>query len=153
MKQSKAKMSLLRSLPITAAAFILSIVLFSVGSIIDGAWIDPVNILKLFAMFILIGAVNFFRFFIDGSRWSMTKPSVVKNFIFAPIYLILALLFVAWMIGFWDLGFLVLVGAVFIVVFMIGQTICFLIAKAKTDKMNDALRILLEEHEEDEKEE
>lgn len=152
MKRTKVKMSLIRSIPITAGAFILSIVLFSVGSIIDGTWINPISILKLFVIFILIGVVNFFRILIDGSRWSMTKPSVVKNFIFAPIYLILALTLVVWITESWDVGFLALVGVVFMIVFMIGQTISFLIAKSKTEKMNDALKIFLKEHEEDEKE-
>ena len=152
MKHSKIKISLIKSLPITAGAFILSIVLFSVGSIIDGTWINPISILKMFAIFTLIGIVNFFRILIDGSRWSMTKPSVVKNFIFAPVYLVLALALVVWITESWDIGFLALIGIVFIIIFMIGQTISFFIAKSKTEKLNDALKIFLKEHEEDEKE-
>lgn len=152
MNYSKAKKSLIRSFPITAGAFILSIVLFAVGSAIDKAAIDPINILKIFAMFIVIGVINFFRFYIDGSKWSMSKPSVVKNFIFAPIYLILAIAFVIWIVGSVDIRFIALMGAIFITVFMILQTIIYFAAKAKTDKINDALIVFQKEHEEDGKE-
>ena len=66
--------------------------------------------------------------------------------------MILALTLVVWITESWDVGFLALVGVVFMIVFMIGQAISFLIAKSKTEKMNDALKIFLKEHEEDEKE-
>ena len=152
MKQSKLKISVIRSFPITAGAFMLSIVLFAVGSIIDKALINPVDILKLFMLFVLIGVVNVFRFYIDGSSWSMSRPSVIKNIIFAPVYLILAILFAIFIMGSADIVTLVMLGVVFITVFTIIQSIIYFRAKAKTDEMNDALSIFLKEHEEDEKE-
>ena len=125
----------------------LSMVLYSVGSIIDGAFIDPKNILKIVLMFILIGAVNFFRFYIDDSKWAKSKPSFVKNFIFSPVYLIIALVVVMWITRKTEIGFLLLMGGVFLTVFLAGQLIVYFVAKRKTDKMNDALKIFLKEHE------
>jgi hypothetical protein len=152
MKSSKIKTSLLKSLPITAGNFIVCIVLFSIGSIIDGTLIDPVDVLKLFGLFVAIGMVNYFRFYIDGSRWSMSKPSVLKNIIFAPIYLLLAMVFIVWITGTGDVKTLAMVGAIFIVVFTVMQVIAYFIEKIKTDEMNDALKQFLKEHEEDEEE-
>ena len=91
MNRSRVKFSLFKSLPITAGTFTLSIVLCAVGTIIDGGMIDPWNILVIFGMFVMIGVVNFFRMFIDDSKWARSKPSVIKNFIFAPIYFTLAM--------------------------------------------------------------
>ena len=125
----------------------LSMVLFSVGSIYDGALIDPVNILKIFLMFMLITAVNFFRFYIDDSKWAKSKPSFVKNFIFSPVYLTFALVTAVWITGLTNIKFILLMGAVFLTVFMTGQLIVYFAAKRKTDKMNDALKIFLKEHE------
>ena len=147
MRRSRVKTSLIGSLLITGAAFMLSMVLFSVGSIFDGALIDPVNILKIFLMFILIGTVNFFRFYIDDSKWAKSKPSFVKNFIFSPVYLTFALVTAVWITGLTNIKFILLMGAVFLTVFMTGQLIVYFVAKRKTDKMNDALKIFLKEHE------
>ncbi len=147
MRRSRVKTSLIGSLLITGAAFMLSMVLFSVGSIYDGALIDPVNILKIFLMFMLITAVNFFRFYIDDSKWAKSKPSFVKNFIFSPVYLTFALVTAVWITGLTNIKFILLMGAVFLTVFMTGQLIVYFVAKRKTDKMNDALKIFLKEHE------
>ena len=147
MRRSRVKTSLIGSLLITGAAFMLSMVLFSVGSIFDGALIDPVNILKIFLMFMLIGTVNFFRFYIDDSKWAKSKPSFVKNFIFSPVYLTFALVTAVWITGLTNIKFILLMGAVFLTVFMTGQLIVYFVAKCKTDKMNDALKIFLKEHE------
>lgn len=147
MRRSRVKTSLIGSLLITGAAFMLSMVLFSVGSIYDGTLIDPVNILKIFLMFMLITAVNFFRFYIDDSKWAKSKPSFVKNFIFSPVYLTFALVTAVWITGLTNIKFILLMGAVFLTVFMTGQLIVYFVAKRKTDKMNDALKIFLEEHE------
>ena len=147
MRRSRVKTSLIGSLLISAAAFMLSMVLYSVGSIIDGAFIDPVNILKIVLMFILIGAVNFFRFYIDDSKWAKSKPSFVKNFIFSPIYLTIAMVMTVWITGMTDIGFLILMGVLFLAVFLTGQLVVYFVAKSKTDKMNDALKIFLKEHE------
>lgn len=151
MRSSRVKTSLIGSLLITGAAFMLSMVLYSVGSIFDGAYINPVNILKIFVMFILIGTVNFFRFYIDDSKWAKSKPSFVKNFIFAPVYLTFALVTAVWITGLTDIAFVLLMGAVFLAVFLTGQLIVYFVAKRKTDKMNDALKIFLKEHEKNEK--
>ena len=147
MKKHRAKYALLKSLPFTAGLFILSIVLFAVGSIIDGNLISPFHILWIFGMFVLIGIINFFRVYIDNSKWAMSKPSVVKNFIFAPIYLVIALITVIVFTGGTDIVLLLVMGLVFLIVFMVMQTIVYFAAKKKTDKINDALEIFLKEHE------
>ena len=133
MNRSRVKISLIRSLPITAGTFILSIVLSAVGTIIDGGLIDPWHILVIFGMFIIIGVVNFFRVFIDDSKWAKSKPSFVKNFIFSPVYLTFALVTAVWITGLTNIKFILLMGAVFLTVFMTGQLIVYFVAKRKTD--------------------
>lgn len=147
MRRSRLKTSLIGSFLITGVTFMLSMVLFSVGSMIDGSLIEPLSILKIFFMFMLITAVNFFRFYIDDSKWAKSKPSFVKNFIFSPVYLTIALLMAVWMSGLTDIGFLLLMGGIFLIVFLTGQLTVYFVAKRKTDKMNDALKIFLKEHE------
>lgn len=146
MRRSRVKPSLIGSLLVTGVCFMLSMVLFSVGAIIDGAFINPVSILKIFLIFMLITAVNFFRFYIDDSKWAKSKPSFVKNFIFSPVYLTFALVMVVWISSITDIGYLLLIGGLFLAVFMTGQLIVYFVAKRKTDKMNDALKIFLKEH-------
>ena len=147
MNRNRAKVAFLRSAPFTAGLFTLSIVLFAVGSIIDGNLISPFHILLIFGMFVLIGVINFFRAYIDNSKWAMSKPSVVKNFIFAPIYLVIALVSVIILTGGTDIILLIGMGLLFLIVFMVMQTIVYFAAKRKTDKINDALEIFLKEHE------
>jgi hypothetical protein len=151
MNRSRVKFSLFKSLPITAGTFILSIVLSAVGTIIDGGLIDPWNILVIFGMFIIIGVVNFFRVFIDDSKWARSKPSVIKNFIFAPIYFTLAMVYAVYATGGVYFPVLLGMGLLFLAVFMIMQTVTYFVAKKKTDQMNDALKIFLKEHEVNEK--
>ena len=147
MNRSRVKISLIRSLPVTAGTFILSIVLCAVGTVIDGGLIDPWNILVIFGMFIVIGVVNFFRMFIDDSKWARSKPSVIKNFIFAPIYFVIAMVYAVYATGGFYFPVLLGMGLLFLTVFMIMQTVTYFAAKKKTDQMNDALKIFLKEHE------
>lgn len=147
MNRNRAKVAFLRSAPFTSGLFTLSIVLFAVGSIIDGNLISPFHILLIFGMFVLIGVINFLRAYIDNSKWAMSKPSVVKNFIFAPIYLVIALVSVIILTGGTDIILLIGMGLLFLIVFMVMQTIVYFAAKRKTDKINDALEIFLKEHE------
>ena len=51
------------------------------------------------------------------------------------------------MSGLTDIGFLLLMGGIFLIVFLTGQLTVYFVAKRKTDKMNDALKIFLKEHE------
>lgn len=146
MNNSRAKIAFFRSVPFTAGLFILSIVLFAVGSIIDGNLISPFHIIYIFGMFVVIGVINFFRAYIDNSKWAMSKPSVVKNFIFAPIYLVIALITVIVITGGANIPVLLGMGLVFLIVFLVMQTIVYFVAKKKTDKINDALEIFLKEH-------
>ena len=140
MNKQSAKIAFFKSVPFSLAFFTLSIVLFSVESIIDGTLVDPVNILIIFGTFIIIGVLNFFRVYIDKSKWAMSKPSFVKNFIFAPIYLIIAILMVSLVTREVDLALLISVGIIFLIVFMTIQLIVYCRYKKNTDKINDALQ-------------
>ena len=71
----------------------------------------------------------------------------LKNFIFSPVYLTIAMVMVVWITGMTDIGILMLMGAIFLAVFLTGQLVVYFVAKSKTDKMNDALKIFLKEHE------
>ena len=143
MNQSRVKYSLLRSLPFTAGLFILSIVLFAAGSVVDGSFINPLHILLIFGMFVLIGIINFFRVYIDNSKWAKSKPSVVKNFIFAPVYFVIAMITAVFLNGGANFILLLSMGILFLIVFFVMQTIVYFTAKKATDKMNDALNEFL----------
>lgn len=152
MNESRIRISLLKAIPVTAGCFIMSIILYAVGSLVDGALIDPVSILLIFALFSLIYIVNVFRTYIDDTPWAKSKPVVIKNVIFAPVYLILALVFASLIIGVVNIPLLILMGVIFLAVFTVMQLIVYHVAKKDTDLMNDALSVFQKEHGWDEQE-
>ena len=59
----------------------------------------------------------------------------------------IALVSVIILTGGTDIILLIGMGLLFLIVFMVMQTIVYFAAKRKTDKINDALEIFLKEHE------
>ena len=152
MTKSKVKNALLKSFVFTAAAFVLGIVLFALGSIYDGNLIQPSSLLLMVLMFGIIEVINFFRVYFDDTKWARSKPAVVKNFIFAPIYFAIAMIFLHLLLGELHFKELILYIGLFLVIFLSGQVIVYFVSKKKTDLMNDALIEFQKEHGWDEQE-
>lgn len=131
---------------LSAILFIACIVLMACISYAYGEMIEPRVVLNVFAMSAIIGALNFCRFMLEPTRWGMSKPAVVRNIIFFPAYYAVALVFVYLNVGWLDWKFFALYSLLFMVTFMLAQTVRYFIAKANTDKMNDALKEFNKEH-------
>ena len=144
--------ALIKASLIASACFMLCIIAVSSGAMIDGSLLSPEQNLLVLAMAVAVGIVSFFRILTDRCRWAMRKPHIVKNFIFAPLYLAVAVVFIWLIFGQMDIARLIYVCVVFTVVFLIGQTIVYLISKKDTDRMNDALKEYQKEHEWNEQE-
>ena len=108
------KKCILKASIIASACFIAGIILFSIGSMVDGNLINPMQNLIVLGESLAVGALTFLRFLIDRSRWALSRPHILKNFIFAPFYLAIALVTVSLMFGGPDTGYLLLAGGVFL---------------------------------------
>ena len=138
--------SLVKSLLISALCFILSIIIYAVLAIVYGTMIDPADVLVLILMFLVIAGFNFIRSFIERSEWGRSKSMNLKNIIFAPVYFIIAI-GASLLMGLpVDLPLLLLLGGVFLVTFTIMNVIVYLVARSRTQKMNDALKTFKKEH-------
>ena len=144
--------SLLKASLISAVCFISGIVFYSVACWIGGNLIKPVDVILLFLMFIVIGVLNFIRFNVERTKWAMSKPAIVKNIIFAPLFYVVAIVFVSLIVGWLDKETLLILSLVFLVTFLVSQIFVFVVAKHNTDKMNDALEVFRKEHFGDEQE-
>ncbi len=140
------KKALIKSLLISAACFILSIIIYAVMSIVFGTMIDPLSVLILVLMFLAIACFNFIRSFIERSEWGKSKSMNFKNIIFAPVYLGIAIGAALLMGVPVTLPFLLLLAGVFFAVFFAMNVIVYLVAKSKTDEMNNALNSFKKEH-------
>jgi len=138
--------SLIKSLLISAICFILSIIIYAGLSVVLGTMIDPVSVFVLILMFLVIAGFNFIRSFIDRSRWGRSKSMNLKNIIFAPVYFAIAIAAAFLMDVPASLSFLLLMAGIFFAVFFATNVIVYLIAKRKTNEMNDALELFKKEH-------
>lgn len=138
--------SLIKSLLVSMACFVLSIFIYAVVSIVLGTMIDPSDVLMMMMMFLVIAGFNFLRSFIERSEWGRSKPLNLKNIIFAPVYFIIATVTALIMGVPVDLTLLLILGGVFLTVFLIMNVIVYFAAKKRTDLMNDALDQFKKEH-------
>ena len=146
------KKNIARASIVASVCFIAGIIFFSIGSLIDGNLITPQQNLLVLGESVAVGALTFLRLLIDRSRWALSRPHILKNFIFAPFYLVIALVTVSLMFGGPDPGYLLLAGGIFLGTFLVLQTVLYLLSKKDTDQMNDALKEFLKEHTGDEEE-
>ena len=121
------------------ACFVLSIFIYAVVSIVHGTMIDPSDVLIIMMMFLVIAGFNFLRSFIERSEWGRSTSLNQKNIIFAPVYFIIAIVTALIMGVPVDLTLLLILGGVFLTVFLIMNVIVYFAAKKRTDLMNDAL--------------
>lgn len=135
-----------KALPITSSCYILSIVLFSSVCAILRWMIDPVIIVYMTVLFIILGIINVLRMYIDESKWALSKPYIVKNFIFMPAYFVITMAFVIIAFEGFDPVTILICAMAFIAVFMLMQTVTYFRFKKDTDMMNDALLEYQKEH-------
>lgn len=128
--------------------FSLTLVLVAIISKVENSAINPNDVVIMFAMYFLLSVITGFRFFIDGSKWSLRLPFFVRNLIVAPVYFVVTFASVMSLSGMKmeDKSFVVIIVAVFCVGFLISNLIRYAIDKSGSDKMNDALTRFLEEH-------
>lgn len=145
-----------KSFSITAICFSMGILFIGIAFSFFGIYMEPMNIIRIWSGFFILGIITIFRSLSDYTQWARSKPFYLKNIIFMPLYLIVALVMAISMVkgqGVEVSLFLVIIySSIFLVVFTIRQFIEYFIQKAKTDKMNDALTEFQKEHSWDEEE-
>ena len=152
MDSARLKTSCIKAFGVISACFTVSIILYAAVNALSGMWIDPKVIMAIAVMNIVLWMITVFRIYIDSGRWARSKPYVIKNFIFMPLYLAVAMTFVAVVFGVGDILILVVAAVVFLAVFSVMQTIVYIRSRMATDRMNDALREYQKEHQGDEQE-
>ncbi len=155
-EKNRIKNAILKSVSIAAISFSVGILFMSIALAFGNIYIAPIKILKVWMAFFLMGIFTFFRIMFDTSKWALSKPFIIKNLLFMPLYLVTALVLAM------DLikdevelakGSLLLIYAgIFLVVFSVRQFIEYFRQKAKTELMNDALYNFQKEHKWDEEE-
>ena len=137
---------------VSAVCFTLSILIYAVVSLILGTVMVPRDVLLIALMFVVIGVINYIRLLIRHTRWGMSKSLFIRNIIAAPIYFAVGVGFATLILGFWSLSTVLFLASIFLPGFIVIQTVMYFIAKAKTDKMNEALSDFMKEHVGDEEE-
>lgn len=145
MDKTRLKRACVKAFAVVSACFILSVVLFAAVSAVFGWWIDPMILVSMCVMYLVLWVITAVRMFMDESRWALSKPYIVKNLIFMPFYFVVAMLFVVFAFGF-DIVSIGFAAGAFLTVFLIMQTVVYLMSRKKTDLMNDALKQYQKEH-------
>ena len=157
----RSKNAIIKAFSIAAACFSMSILFISICFALAGVYIAPINLIKIWATFFVLGIITVARIMIDSSKWALSKPFYVKNIIFMPLYLVISLTLALNLAkeaiensgsGLFRLSLIILYAAIFLVTFTIRQLIEYYIRKKKTDEMNDALQVFQKEHSWDEEE-
>ena len=134
---------------IALTVFTVSVVLLAGFSAVSGEPVYPEMIVRLFLVDIMVFILTVIRIYVSGSRWAYGKPYILLNIMFAPLYFGAAVIGLFTDNRYVTLNDLLLCALIFIVVFTIAQILSYLIKKAGTDKMNDALNEFQKEHQED----
>ena len=156
MESRKIKSAFIKAFSIVAICFSMSILFIGLIFSLLNVYIEPVYIVKIWVMFFILGIITIFRIMAESSRWALSKPFYVKNIVFMPLYLIVSVITAMDIAGNTEIiprSYLIILYAfVFLVAFTIRQVVGYIIEKAKTDKMNDALIEFQKEHSWDEEE-
>ncbi len=152
----QVKAALTKAFSIVAVCFSMSILFIGVFCTVTSFDVEGMELVKIWLTFFILGGITFFRIMIDDTQWAKSKPFFVKNIIFLPMYLIVTLIMAMSIVGMQEIlarPYLVMVYAViFLVTFTVRQLVGYIIEKAKTDLMNDALESFQKEHSWDEEE-
>ena len=157
---NRSKNAVIKAFSVAAIGFSLSILFIGICFTVINVYVDPKNLLKIWAAFFIIGIITFAKNMVGSSKWALSKPFYVKNIVFMPLYLLVALILAmdlakdALINSSYGLrlSVLILYAVLFLVIFTIRQLIEYYIRKKKTDEMNDALHSFQKEHSWDEEE-
>ncbi|SHI27871.1 Protein of unknown function [Butyrivibrio fibrisolvens DSM 3071] len=155
--RTRIKIAVQKSLSRAAIFFSITALFVGIVFAFEGAYFEPVALIKLWVTFFVLGIIMFFRILADSSKWAMGKPFIVKNLIFMPLFLAVSLIFAM------DVSRhneqilpafpnLLIFALIFLLVFSITQIISYYVIKARTDRMNDALLEFRKEQKWDEEE-
>ncbi|MDC7293405.1 DUF3021 family protein [Butyrivibrio sp. DSM 10294] len=155
--RARIRIALQKSISRAAICFSITALFVGIAFALEGAYIGPVELIKLWITFLVLGVIIFFRVLADSSKWAMDKPFIVKNLIFMPLFLIVALIFAMDVSRqenqiLPDFSRLPIYAGIFLLCFSVVQVITYFVIKAKTDKMNDALLEFRKEQKWDEEE-
>ena len=149
MDSKRLKQAFKKAFTITTAVFSASVVLLAVLSALFGELVYPESILRLFAVFFMLYFLSVVRIYFAGSRWASNKPYILINIMFAPLYFACGVLGLFANNSYIEPSYILVLTPIFIVTFSIAQLVTYLVKKAGTDKMNDALNEFHKEHQED----
>jgi len=139
----KIKTAFQRAITRASIIFFFCIIFFAVAEYLAGEWIEPIMLIKLWSAYFVITILIFFRVLIDNTKWALNKPYIIKNIMFAPLFLTVALVLSADMMGdqtfFPRIGMLVVNSILFIAIFSLLHVIAYFMRKSETDAMNEAL--------------
>ena len=152
----QVKTALTKAFSIVAVCFSMSIIFIGVFCAATNLSIEGMELVKIWLTFFILGGITFFRIMIDDTQWAKSKPFFVKNIIFMPLYLVVTLIMAVSIVGMSEIlarPYLVLLYVlIFLITFTVRQLIGYIIEKAKTDLMNDALESFQKEYSWDEEE-
>lgn len=145
-----------KSFSIAAICFSMGILFVGIGFSFFGIYMEPVNIIRIWIGFFILGVLTVFRSMFDYTQWARSKPFYIKNILFMPLYLMVALIMAISIVRGqgvdMSLSLMISYAVLFLIFFAIRQFIEYFIQKAKTDKMNDALELFQKEHSWDDEE-
>ena len=152
----QVKTALTKAFSIVAVCFSMSILFIGVFCAATNLSVEGMELVKIWLTFFILGGITFFRIMIDDTQWAKSKPFFVKNIIFMPLYLVVTLIMAMSIVGMSEIlarPYLVLLYVlIFLIAFTVRQLIGYIIEKAKTDLMNDALESFQKEYSWDEEE-
>ena len=155
--KTKIKIILQKSISRAAICFSISALFVGIIYAFEGTLIGPVELIKLWITFFVLGIIIFLRILADSSKWAMGKPFIVKNLIFMPLALAVTLIFAMDVSRqenqiFTDFSKLLIYAGIFLLCFSIVQVISYFVTKSRIDRMNDALLEFRKEQKWDEEE-
>ena len=155
--KNRIKNAVTKSVSRVAICFSVGILIVSIIFAFGDINMNPVNLIKIWIAFFLMGIFTVFKTLVSTSKWALDKPFILPNLLFMPLYLVTALVLSMSLIkdeyieGFINKESLLFIYAgIFLICFSIKQFIEYFRYKAKTDLMNDALTSFQKEHKWDE---
>ena len=156
MEKVRFKTALKNSFSLAAICFSVCIIFVSVTFSITNSYIPPMVIVKAGILFIILGGFTVARAMFGNTKWAMDKPFYIKSLIFMPLYMVVSLAFAVSILRSEGIQpkmlYVIFYAFVFLATFTIRQLVEYFREKAKTDKMNDALKEFQKEHSWDEEE-
>ncbi len=146
MDKKRISVSVRKAFLISTSLFGFTVVLTALAYAIMGELIFPSLLIRVFIIFSVIFILTSLKIYISGTRSALRIPYVVINLIFLPFYMGTTLTGLFLFNNELNIAHFFLYVVLFLATFTIVQLISYLIQKAKTDEMNDALEIYKKEH-------